>query len=50
MGFFIKITGKQVWRVLDGTWETPGSEIVQEAAGTKSSMIYIGRLRATVAQ
>ena len=34
----------------DGTWETPGAESVQEAAGTQSSMAYIGRKQVTTAQ
>ena len=33
-----------------GTWETPGAEGVQEAAGTQSGRMYIEQRQATVAQ
>ena len=48
-GFLRYITGKRVWWIGDGVGETPGSEVVKEAAGTQSEMTYIGRRQATVA-
>ena len=41
--FLQNITGTQAHRIADRTWETPGEEVVQEAAGTKFVMTYIGR-------
>ena len=35
------ITGKRAKQLKDGTWETPGVEGTQEAAGTQSDRIYI---------
>ena len=35
-GLFRYIMDKQEHRLEDGTWETPGLEVVQEAAGTQS--------------
>ena len=49
-GFLRQITGKQSRRILDGTWETPGEEVVRKAAVSQSEMTYIGRRQATVAQ
>ena len=43
MGLLRQIMGKQSRRIVDGEWDTPGSEVVREAAGTKSAMIYIWR-------
>ena len=42
--------GKRARQIRDGMWETPGAEVVQEAAGTQLVMTYIGRQQATVAQ
>ena len=42
-GFLVHIAGKQARRILDRTWEKPGSEVVREATGTQSAMNYIGR-------
>ena len=44
------IIGKIVRQLGYGTWETPGSEAVQEAAGTQSEKMYIEKRRVTVAQ
>ena len=44
------ITGKRARRLGDGTWETPGAEGIQEAAGNQSARIYIERRQATVVQ
>ena len=41
--FLQNITGTRVQRISDGTLETPGAEVVQESAGTKLVMTYIGR-------
>ena len=49
-GFLWKITGKREWRLEDGTWETPGAEVVPEAAGMQLAMTYIGRRQVIVAQ
>ena len=49
-GFLRHITGKQAWRMVDRTCETPGAEIVWEAAGTQSAMTFIGRRQETMAQ
>ena len=48
--FLQLITGKRARRLGDGTWETPGVEGVQEAAGTQSDRTYIERRQATVVQ
>ena len=37
------ITGKRVNQLGDGTWETPGEEVIQEAAGTHSARMYVER-------
>ena len=50
MEFLKMITGKRVKQLEDGTWETPGEEVIREAAGTQSDRIYIERRQATVAQ
>ena len=50
MGFLRNIVVKQARRIVYGTWETPGEEVVQETAGTQSEMTYIGRRQSTVAQ
>ena len=42
-GFLRHITGKRARRVVDGTWEKPSEEVVQEVVGTHSAMNYIGR-------
>ena len=34
MGFLRNIVVKQARRIVYGTWETPGEEVVQETAGT----------------
>ena len=47
--FLRLIMGKRVSRLGDGTWETPGAEVVREAEGTDSESIYIERRQATVA-
>ena len=44
------ITWKRAKRLGDGTWETPGVEVIQEEAGIQSARIYIERWQATVAQ
>ena len=49
-GFLRQITGNRARRIVDGMWETPGLEVVREAAVTQSEMSYIGRLQATMAQ
>ena len=49
-GFLRKITGKRAQQIVDGTWETPGAEVIWEAAETQLEMTYIGRRHATVAQ
>ena len=49
-GFLKQITGKRAQKIAYGTWETPGAELVREAAGTQSEMTYIGRRQATVSQ
>ena len=41
--FLQNITGTLAQRIADGTWETPGAEVVQEAVGMQSVMTYIGR-------
>ena len=41
--FLRQITGKPSRRTADGTWETPGAEVVQEVEGMQSVMTYIGR-------
>ena len=48
--FLRYIIGKRGRRLSDGTWETHGSEGVQEAAGTQLTRTYKGRRKATVAQ
>ena len=48
--FLWKTMGKQVRRKEDKKWEKPKAEVVREAAGTQSAMIYIGRRQGTVAQ
>ena len=50
IGLLRQITGKRARRLGDGTWKTPGAEVVREAAGTQSAMTYIGIRQATVAQ
>ena len=49
-GFLRQITGKQVWRIVDGAWETPRAEVVREAAVMQSVMTCIGIRQVTVAQ
>ena len=44
------ITGKRAMWLRDGTWDTPGAEVVQEAAGTQSARTYIDRRQATLDQ
>ena len=44
------IMGKRTKQLGDGTWDTPGAEVIQEAAGTQSARIYIERRQVTVAQ
>ena len=44
------ITGKRAKQLVDGTWETPGAEVIREAAGTQLDRIYIERRQANVAQ
>ena len=39
--FLSHITVNQDQRVVDRTWETPGTIVVQEAAGTQLAMTYI---------
>ena len=41
--FIQNITGTRSQRIADGKWETPGAEVVQEAAGMQLVMTYIGR-------
>ena len=48
--FLRMITGKRTKKLGDGTWERPGVEGIQEAAGTQSARIYIERRQATVEQ
>ena len=48
--FLQMITGKRARQLGYMTWETPGEESVQEAAGTQSARIYIEKRQATVAQ
>ena len=50
IGFLRYITGKRVRRLGDVMWETPRAERVWEAEIMQSSMTYIGRRQATVAQ
>ena len=45
-----QIMGKQARRIGDGMWETPGEEVVLEAVGMQSEMVYIGKRQATMAQ
>ena len=40
-GFLIRIMGKQLQQIEDGTWETLGAEVVREAVGMQLSMTYI---------
>ena len=42
--------GKREQGIIDGMWEMPQPEIVQEAAGMQLVMTYIGRHQETVAQ
>ena len=49
IGFLRHVMGKQVRRIVDGMWDTPGAEVVQEYAGTQSVMTSIGIRQATVA-
>ena len=48
-GFLRHIPGKQVRGILDRTWETPGVEVVWEAAVTQLAMTYICIWQTTVA-
>ena len=48
--FLQMITGNRKKQLVDGTWETPGSEVILEAEGTQLDGIYIERQRETVAQ
>ena len=48
--FLQMITGKIENQLGDETWETPGSEGIQEAAVTQLYRIYIERQQATVEQ
>ena len=41
--FLREIMEKRLWEIADGTSEKPRAEVVQEAAGTQSSMTCIGR-------
>ena len=50
IGFLRYITGKRVRRLGDVMWETSRTERVWEAEIMQSSMTYIGRRQATVAQ
>ena len=42
-GFLQNIMGERSWRLGDKTWEMPGVEGVQEAAGMQLMMTYTGR-------
>ena len=48
--FLCQITRKRTQRLGDGTGDTHGVEVAQEAARTQSEMTYIGIQQATVAQ
>ena len=48
--FLQMITWKRAKQLEDGTWETPGAEGIQEAAGTQSARIYIEKRQATLSQ
>ena len=48
-GFLIQFTGKRAQRIGDGTWETPGAEVVWKESVMKLAMTYICRRQATVA-
>ena len=50
MGFMRHIMGNRARRKAHGTWVTPRTEVVREAAGTQSSMTYIIRIKGLVAQ
>ena len=48
---FLKIIkGRRAKQLGDGTWETPGAEGIQEAAGTHSSRIYMEQQQEIVVQ
>ena len=49
-GFLRKMTRKRVRKIVEGKWETTGTEVVREAAGMQLVMTYIWRWQATVAQ
>ena len=49
-GFLRDIMDKRAREIADGTWETPGPEVVREAAGTQSSMTCKERRQTTVTQ
>ena len=44
------IMGKRRKQLEDGAWETPGAEVIREAAETQSDRIYIEQRQATMAQ
>ena len=46
--FLRLITGKRARQLGDGTWETQGTEGVQEALGTQLARIYLEQRQATV--
>ena len=48
--FLQMIMGKRAKRLGYGTWQTPGAEVIREAAGTQSARIYIEQRHATLAK
>ena len=48
--FMQLIAGNKARLLVNGTWETPGVEGVQEAAGTQSARIYVEKWQATMVQ
>ena len=42
------ITGKRLKQLEDGTWETPGAEVIRKAAGNQLEIICIEQRQATV--
>ena len=48
--FLRLITGKRARRLGYGTWETLGTEVVRESAGTQLARIYIEMRQANLAQ
>ena len=44
------IMGNGTKQLGDGTWETPGAEVIREAAGTQSDRTYIEQRQATEVQ